>query len=119
VTELQKVFLFYVFLYFLFKGTMYVALYVATLVVEKMARQRLEYFRMLHRKEKAEERERWKVAYSLYEAKEVVPKLRPLEVSELVTNPNSFTAYSHVNTSNRQKRYVRHHSGNRVYPFVS
>jgi len=119
VTELQKVFLFYVFLYFLFKGTMYVALYVATIIIEKIARQRLEYFRMLHRKEKAAERERWKVAYSLYDAKKDVPKLQPLEVSQLITNPNSFTAYSHVNTSNRHKRYIRCHSGNRVYPFVS
>ncbi len=119
MTELQKVFLFYVFLYFLFKGTMYVALYVATIIIEKIARQRLEYFRMLHRKEKAAERERWKVAYSLYDAKKDVPKLQPLEVSQLITNPNSFTAYSHVNTSNRHKRYFRCHSGNRVYPFVS
>lgn len=119
MTELQKVFLFYVFLYFLFKGTMYVALYVATIIIEKIARQRLEYFRMLHRKEKAAERERWKVAYSLYDAKKDVPKLQPLEVSQLITNPNSFTAYSHVNTSNRHKRYIRCHSGNRVYPFVS
>ena len=119
MTELQKVFLFYVFLYFLFKGTMYVALYVATIIIEKIARQRLEYFRMLHRKEKAAERERWKVAYSLYDAKKDVPKLQPLEVSQLITNPNSFTAYSHVNTSNRRKSYAGCHSGNRVYPFVS
>lgn len=116
MTYFQKVFLFYVFLYFIFKGAMYVALYVATIIVEKMARQRLAYFRMLHRKEKAAERERWKVAYSLCDAKQDVPTLQPLEVSQLVTNPNSFTAYSHVNTS---KRNVRHHSGNRVYPFVS
>lgn len=116
---MQKVFLFYVFLYFLFKGVMYIGLYVATLIVEKIARQRLEYFRVLHRKEKAAERERWKVAYSLYDAKKVVPTLRPLDYSELVTNPNSFTAHSRVDTSNRHKRYVTGHSGNRVYPFVS
>ena len=119
MTEFQKIFLFYVFLYFLFKGVMYVALYVALIIAEKIARQRLEHFRRLHRKEKAAERERWKVAYSLYDAKKDVPKLQPLEVSQLITNPNSFTAYSHVNTSNRHKRYIRCHSGNRVYPFVS
>lgn len=119
MTEFQKIFLYYVFLYFLFKGTMYVALYVATLIIEKIARQRLEYFRVLHRKEKAAERERWKVAYSLYDAKKEVPTLQPLEVSQLVTNPNSFTAYSHVNAFSGHKPYVKSHSGGRVYPFVS
>lgn len=119
MTEFQKIFLFYVFLYFLFKGAVYVGLYVALIIVEKIARQRLEHFRRLHRKEKAAERERWKVAYSLYDAKKVVPTLQPLDYSQLLSNPNSFTAYSRVNTSNRHKRYYTCHSSNHVYPFVS
>jgi hypothetical protein len=37
MTELQQTFLFYTFIYFLIKGGLYVALYVATIVIEKEA----------------------------------------------------------------------------------
>lgn len=40
MTELQQTFLFYTAIYFVIKGGLYMALYVATLVVEREARLR-------------------------------------------------------------------------------
>jgi len=96
VTELQKVFLFYTFLYFAFKGGIYVALYVALIIAEKIARQRHEQFLKYRRQKRAEEQMKWKVAYSLCDKKNDVPKPKPLDLSKLINNPNSFSAYSYV-----------------------
>lgn len=96
MTELQKVFLFYTFLYFILKGGCYVALYVALIIVEQNARRRHEEFLKHHRQKRAEEQTRWNVAYSLYDRKKAVPKTMPLSFAQLVNNPNSFSAYSYV-----------------------
>jgi hypothetical protein len=96
MTELQKIFLSYVFIFYLIKGTLYVLLYVALIVAEKHARQRHEKFIKWLRKERTDEQSRWKVAYNLYEKQNDFPKAKPLGLSELVTNPNSFTTYSTV-----------------------
>jgi len=96
VTELQEVFLFYTFLYFVFKGGLYVALYVALIIAEKIARRRHEQFLKYRRQKRAEEQIKWKVAYSLCDKKKDVPKTKSLDLSNLVNNPNSFSAYSYV-----------------------
>jgi len=67
MTELQKVFLFYTFIYFLIKGAVIVVFYFSTIVAEKLARQRHEQLEMLYKKRRADEKERWKVAYSFYD----------------------------------------------------
>ncbi|MGB4303467.1 MAG: hypothetical protein WBJ34_06665, partial [Syntrophomonadaceae bacterium] len=66
MTELQQTFLFYTFIYFLIKGGLYVALYVATIVIEKDARQRYAKLRVLLARKRAEEAQRWEGAYRLY-----------------------------------------------------
>lgn len=96
MTELQKVFLFYTFLYFVLKGGCYVALYVALIIVEKNARLRHARFLKYHRQKRAEEQIKWNVAYNLYDKKKDIPKTMPLSLAQLVNNPNSFSTYSYV-----------------------
>lgn len=66
MTELQQTFLFYTFIYFLIKGGLYVALYVATIVIEKDARERYAKLRVLLARKRADEAQRWAGAYRLY-----------------------------------------------------
>lgn len=96
VTELQKLFLLGVFIYYLFKGSLYVVLYVSLIIVERNARLRWKKIRKMLTEKRAYEQERWRVAYSLYEKEKGNPTSRPLDLSQLVKNPNSFTAYSDV-----------------------
>ncbi|WP_054693021.1 hypothetical protein [Syntrophomonas palmitatica] len=96
MTELQKTFLFYTFLYFILKGALYVILYVALIVAEKLARRRHEEFLAYRRKKRADEQVRWKVAYSLYDKKRKNQEKMPLLLSQLIHNPNSFSAHSYV-----------------------
>jgi len=65
MTELQEVFLFYTFLYFIFKGGIYAALYVALIIAEKLARQRHEVFLKYQRQKRADEQisGKWPTAY--------------------------------------------------------
>jgi hypothetical protein len=69
MTELQKVFLFYTFIYFLIKGGLYFGLYIATIIAEKQARLRHARLKVYLTKKRAEENERWKVAYNIYNRK--------------------------------------------------
>ncbi len=96
MTRLQEMFLFGVFIFYLFKGSLYVTLYIALVIVEKHARQRQKEIHMFLTKKRANERERWKVAYDLYEKQRDIAPSEPLELSQLINNPNSFTAYSNV-----------------------
>ncbi|NLW91409.1 MAG: hypothetical protein GXY34_07400 [Syntrophomonadaceae bacterium] len=97
MTELQTVFLFYTFLYFIMKGALCALLYVALIVWENMARQRHERFLTYLRQKRNEEQIKWEVAYRLYENKnDVHQKTGPLDLSQLINNPNSFSAYSFV-----------------------
>lgn len=82
MTELQKVFLFYVFIYYLAKGGLYVALYLYLIIVEKHARQRHEQLEILYKEKRADEKERWKVAYSLYDKQKLAEQ-------EMGTKPKS------------------------------
>ncbi|MBC7074560.1 MAG: hypothetical protein H5T98_00530 [Syntrophomonadaceae bacterium] len=66
MTELQKAFLFFTFFFYLVKGGLYVALYVATVVVEKHARRRQAKIRAYLQKKRIQEAKSWKVAYDLY-----------------------------------------------------
>ncbi len=97
MTELQQMFLFCTFIYYLFKGSLFVVLYVALVIVEKHARQRQEEIRKMLRAKRADEQERWKVAYSLLEKEKETPAVQPLSLTQLFNNPHSFTAYSSVN----------------------
>lgn len=103
MTELQEIFLFGVFIFYLCKGSLYVALYVALIIAEKHARQRHKQIQMFVREKRAKERERWQVAYSLCEKQSNMPACKPLELSQLINNPNSFTAYSNVKPCYRPK----------------
>jgi len=101
MTELQEMFLFGTFIYYLFKGSLFVVLYIALVIVEKHARERQKQIQAYLRKKRAIERERWQVAYNLcgqqIEKQAALPAAKPLDLSQLVNNPNSFTAYSSVN----------------------
>ncbi|MGE5389655.1 MAG: hypothetical protein ACM3PE_01190 [Deltaproteobacteria bacterium] len=96
MNELQKVFLFYTFLYFILKGTLFALLYVGLIIAEKLARQRYEKFLTYRRQKRRDEQIEWKVAYSLCDKKTEIPRALPLDLSQLVNNPNSFSAYSYV-----------------------
>lgn len=63
MTELQKAFLMYTLIYFIVKGGLYVALYVATIIVEKHARDRYAQLRVYLQHKRNEEEKRWAVAY--------------------------------------------------------
>lgn len=97
MTELQKIFLLGVFVYYIGKGGLYVTLYVALIIVEKHARERQKQIQRMLRKQRAEEQERWKVAYSLYEKRKENEPAKPLDLNQLINNPKSFTAYSSAN----------------------
>ncbi|NLO20396.1 MAG: hypothetical protein GX119_00115 [Syntrophomonadaceae bacterium] len=99
MTELQEMFLFCTFIYYLFKGSVFVVLYVALVIVEKHARLRQEQIRKMLREKRAEEQVKWKVAYDLLEKQKNIPTTKPLSLSQLVNNPNSFTAYSNTKTA--------------------
>jgi len=94
MNQYQNTFLFYVFIYYFFKGGMYVACYFSTKLLMIRAQQHHEQNKILSMKKRADEQERWKVAYSSYDRQKDAPILR--ELPKLVTNPNSFTAYSNV-----------------------
>lgn len=96
MTELQKMFLIGVFIYYLFKGSLYVVLYVALIVVERNSRLRWKKTQQMLTEKRADEEDRWKVAYSLYEKEKGNPTSKPLDLSQLINNPNSFTAHSNV-----------------------
>jgi len=98
MTELQKVFLTYSFLYYLVKVGFYIALWVALVAVERYARLRHEKVKQYLRQKRPEERVRWEVAYRLHDNKNELPVQQgPRSLSQLINNPNSFTAYSYVN----------------------
>jgi hypothetical protein len=81
MTELQKVFLFYTFVYFLIKGGLYVCLYVATVMAEKRARERHAKLKVYLHKKRTAENARWKVAHDLYNRKYNTTSLELKKVS--------------------------------------
>jgi len=102
MNELQQLFLFYVFIYYLIKGGIYIALYIGTVVAEKIALQRQEAIRQYYQKKRADERQKWKVAYSLFDDAQALPVHQPLALAQLVNNPKSFTAYSFVSSDGQR-----------------
>lgn len=75
MTELQQVFLFYTFIYFLIKGALYAGLYVATIVAERNARLRHAKLKEYLRVKRSDEQTRWKIAYDLYDRKNNLAQL--------------------------------------------
>jgi len=69
VTDLQRQFLMYTFIYFLLKGSLYVSLYVATIIAEKNARERHAKLKEYLQVKRTDEKTRWKRAYDLYDQK--------------------------------------------------
>lgn len=70
MTALQKTFLMYTFVYFLVKGGLFVALYIALIMVEKDARMRFAKLRVFLNNKRAEEEVRWSTAYRLLAERE-------------------------------------------------
>lgn len=66
MTEMQHVFLFYTFVYFLVKGAIYIAIYVATIIIEKKAREKHALLQAYLAQKRADEKKRWQIAYKLY-----------------------------------------------------
>ncbi|MBO8159120.1 hypothetical protein [Thermosyntropha sp.] len=66
MTEMQQVFLFYTFVYFLVKGAIYIAIYIATIIIEKKAREKHALLQAYLTHKRADEKQRWQVAYALY-----------------------------------------------------
>ena len=62
MTELQEMFLFGTFIYYLFKGSLFVVLYIALVIVEKHAREQQKQIQAYLRKKAIERR---KVAVKL------------------------------------------------------
>lgn len=78
MTELQKTFLLYTMIYFIVKGGIYVALYVATIIVEKHARDRYAQLRVYLKHKRKTEEERWQVAYSQLNKRKQNKEIMPL-----------------------------------------
>ncbi len=64
MTEMQKIFLHYTFIYYVIKGALCVALYIATVIIEKDARIRYKHLRVYLGKKRKAEQERWQGAYA-------------------------------------------------------
>ncbi len=64
MTEMQQAFLMYTLIYFMVKGGLFVALYIATVMVEKHARQRYAKLRVFLSHKRKDEEQRWQTAYS-------------------------------------------------------
>lgn len=92
MNEYQKMFLFYVLIYYVIKGGVVAALYITIKVMMNKAFKSHEQFKTQYMQRRAEEEERWKAAYK---AKDPAP-VKSVDLSQLVTNPKSFTAYSSV-----------------------
>jgi hypothetical protein len=92
MSKYQLVFLFYVFIYYFFKIGILAACYCVAKLVKKNAQQRYEQHKTSFMKKRADERERWKVAYGLYNQQKNAPTSEPFKIA----NPNSFAAYSNV-----------------------
>lgn len=102
VTEMQQVFLLYVLIYYVVKIGIFAAFYVTLIMVEKHARQRKAQVDALFMKRRAEEKERWKVAYRLYDQqKSAEPGMEADATSMKV--PSSMVTLIH-NTGRRPTR---------------
>lgn len=78
MTEMQQTFLYYTLIYFIIKGGLYVALYVATIMVEKHARDRYAQLRVYLNHKRREEQKRWQVAYNKLNQRKQAQKVMTL-----------------------------------------
>lgn len=69
MTELQRVFLVYTGMYFVVIAALYLAFHVALIILEREARLKHAKCKVLVAKKRADEQERWKTAYALYNKK--------------------------------------------------
>lgn len=81
MTDLQKVFLLYTCLYFVIKGALFLGFYVALIMIERQARIKHAKCKVLMANKKADEQERWQVAYNLYNKKHSSENLNLLSTS--------------------------------------
>jgi hypothetical protein len=79
MTELQRIFLAYTGMYFVVLAAMYLAFHVALIMLERAARIKHAKCKVLVAKQRADEQERWKVAYALYNKKHQIEKPNMLE----------------------------------------
>lgn len=79
MTELQRIFLAYTGMYFVVLGAMYLAFHVALIMLERAARIKHAKCKVLVAKQRADEQERWKVAYALYNKKHQMENPNMLE----------------------------------------
>jgi signal transduction histidine kinase len=77
MSEYQKVFLSYVFIYYFVKVGIFIAYYLVAKLVVKGARQRQEQDRISFMKKRADEQERWKVAYGAYYRQKKFQQVNP------------------------------------------
>ena len=96
MTALQKTFLMYTFVYFLAKGGLFVALYVALVIVEKDARMRFAKLRVFLERKREGEQERWSTAYRLLAEREATRRAaeQAMPVAETAFRPVAAAAAS-------------------------
>jgi hypothetical protein len=81
MTELQKVFLIYTGMYFVVLGALYLAFHVALIILEREARIKHAKCKVLMANKRADEHERWKTAYALYNKKHQIETPQMLETA--------------------------------------
>lgn len=69
MTDFTKFFLAFVFVYYLVKGALFMAYWIALIIVEKHARMKKEKLRVFLSKKRKKEEDRWQVAYRKLEKK--------------------------------------------------
>ncbi len=106
MNELQQIFLLYVGIYYVMKIGVFAAFYLALIMVEKHARQRKAQIDTLYRKRRAEEKERWKVAYSLYDRQRSAEPAMEAEAAA-VKVPSSMVTLIHTTGRRPAKKLPR------------
>lgn len=106
MTELQKVFLLYVLIYYVVKIGVFAAFYLTLIMVEKHARQRKAQVDALYRKRRVDEKERWKVAYRLYDRQRTVDPAMEAEAKSMKV-PSSMVKLIHTTGQRPAKKLSR------------
>ena len=81
MTELQKLFLFYTFIFFVIQWALFAAYWVVLIMVEREARIKHAKCKELVAAKRASEKERWQVAYALYDKRDQKENLPLVDAS--------------------------------------
>jgi len=81
MTELQRIFLIYTGMYFVVLGALYLAFHVALIILEREARIKHAKCKVFMANKRADEQERWKTAYALYNKKHQIETPQLLETA--------------------------------------